>query len=211
MNRNNLDDLAQQWLDGNGEETSGFNPLDIDHQLGHLSQMLKESRRNFTTATSTVATSDGHTLGPTRSGLRNASGPSRSSPHLLQSRENISTTSFDAALEEEKRVRKMVAKALVRSQRSATKHRAQQRLLDREDISTVVCNKVEVMLTNCAEYLEEVKDETCPICLDPLKGGVLKLSKCKHTFHFLCILKWFELKQVYKCPYCKQDIDLGSS
>ena len=123
----------------------------------------------------------------------------------------MASSSRNEELLEEQRVRKMVARRIVSSQRSALKHRSQQRLLDRDDISTVVCNKVEVMLSNCAEYLEEFPDETCSICLEPLRGGVLKISRCKHMFHFLCILKWFEIKQVYKCPYCKQDIDVVGS
>lgn len=174
-----LGELAEQWL----EHTATTSEVDaitsnVDYQLANLSEVVRR----------------GKAKARERARAR----------HETESGASAAPTSEDL---EERMVRRMVAKALVRSEKSAHNERqkSQQRLLDRKDVGTILCGKVEILLAKSAQYLENV-DDTCCICLEPLKGGVLRLNKCKHHFHFLCILKWLELKQVYKCPLCKTDI-----
>ena len=212
-----LDVLAQQWLTRESSSSSGSTntstavrtsrqqvdrdvETDIEHQVGDLLKELRLGRERNREARERRE--------------ENIKAERQRRQELLQEGtqevgRGLPSRSRRDELSEEQKIRKMVARRIVSSQRSALNHRSQQRMLDRDDISTVVCNKVEVMLVNCAEYLEECPEETCSICLEPLKGGVLRISRCKHLFHFLCILKWFEIKQVYKCPYCKQDIDVS--
>jgi len=48
--------------------------------------------------------------------------------------------------------------------------------------------------------------EECCICLCEFdeSGLMLDYPNCKHSFHFECIIKWFEQKM--NCPYCKAPI-----
>ncbi|XP_073697149.1 uncharacterized protein [Garra rufa] len=49
--------------------------------------------------------------------------------------------------------------------------------------------------------VDQAKEETCPICLEPLKASNCKaLSKCKHTFCEDCLKRAFQLKPA--CPIC---------
>ena len=41
----------------------------------------------------------------------------------------------------------------------------------------------------------------CNICLEQLEDNVVKL-KCGHSYHYNCILIWFEKKK--SCPTCNE-------
>ena len=61
--------------------------------------------------------------------------------------------------------------------------------------------------TSYMEACPEARD-VCAICLDPLRGGVLKLHACSHAFHFHCIVRWLEMACAggiaqARCPMCK--------
>lgn len=51
---------------------------------------------------------------------------------------------------------------------------------------------------------ENIKDQICIICREPLNQGVVKKLECGHCFHLACIQNWVMSKK--KCPYCQQDI-----
>ncbi|QDZ22637.1 RING-type domain-containing protein [Chloropicon primus] len=185
-----LDDLAKQWLWDEGGGAGHIDELTatIDYQLGSLGE---EIRRGKAKAKERTREREERALERKR----------------VVGGAAVRGVDDEGGSDEEKMVRRMVARALVRSENTAKAERRNQelRLLDRRDVSTVVSNKVEVLLASCSQYVESV-DDTCCICLDELKGGVLRLNRCKHQFHFLCILKWLELKQTSKCPLCKTDI-----
>ena len=48
----------------------------------------------------------------------------------------------------------------------------------------------------------KVYNDTCPICLDDVTNGCVKLSCC-HQFHQNCIDEWFATGSV-KCPLCNK-------
>ena len=54
-------------------------------------------------------------------------------------------------------------------------------------------------------YLElnEIIDDDCSICLEPLNVNVVK-TKCNHYFHKTCILQSLVIKQ--NCPLCRTEI-----
>lgn len=137
--------------------------------------------------------------------------------------------------EEAARVRRMVARKLVKSQQKREEEvgfneykatgrqigHQRQRMLDREDLSTAMIvtgsSKAEALLTRSAQYLDApevsgmnfTSSDLCCICLEPLQkigGGLLRLNECKHVYHGLCILKWLELKQCFRCPLCKAEL-----
>ena len=51
-------------------------------------------------------------------------------------------------------------------------------------------------------------DNTCPICYDTLDSNSITL-KCKHTFHYNCILTAYKSniskksRHIRNCPYCR--------
>ena len=56
-------------------------------------------------------------------------------------------------------------------------------------------------------------DTTCLNCFDTLvSDDILKLSKCKHSYHKCCLHKWknyvIENNLKYRCPYCRKKIKL---
>jgi hypothetical protein len=52
----------------------------------------------------------------------------------------------------------------------------------------------------------ELCESSCPICLDPFKGGEYYRSlECKHCFHKKCIDRWFK-KDHSECPMCRKKI-----
>lgn len=55
----------------------------------------------------------------------------------------------------------------------------------------------------------KLEKPTCCICLIPMKlGDDIVLLKCQHLFHFKCLEKWIETKEV--CPFCRGKIEFGS-
>ena len=49
---------------------------------------------------------------------------------------------------------------------------------------------------------------TCCICLVTMKlGDDIVLLKCQHLFHYKCLEKWIETKEV--CPFCRGKIEFG--
>ena len=48
----------------------------------------------------------------------------------------------------------------------------------------------------------EVQD--CAICLEGIEEEEKYSLVCNHSFHKLCIRKWFEQKRT--CPYCRREI-----
>lgn len=54
-------------------------------------------------------------------------------------------------------------------------------------------------------YKPSTEPESCTICLEDLKAGVLvRTLNCTHTFHSSCILEWYLSKST--CPLCKRDL-----
>lgn len=48
-------------------------------------------------------------------------------------------------------------------------------------------------------------DKDCSICLrNFIKGEVIRLLKCKHIFHDVCVVPWLEKKSC--CPNCRVDL-----
>ena len=47
------------------------------------------------------------------------------------------------------------------------------------------------------------KDQSCPICLDPLKNSNVEIMPCLHVFHSSCISEWREKSD--NCPLCRAD------
>jgi len=55
----------------------------------------------------------------------------------------------------------------------------------------------------------KLEKPTCCICLVPMKiGDDIVLLKCQHLFHFKCLEKWIETKEV--CPFCRGKIEFGT-
>lgn len=50
--------------------------------------------------------------------------------------------------------------------------------------------------------IDDVKDESCCICLNKLSENVIKL-KCNHYFHNNCISDWFGVNM--SCPICREN------
>lgn len=48
-------------------------------------------------------------------------------------------------------------------------------------------------------------DDTCAICLTLFTlGEHVHVTKCKHTFHTKCIIRW--LRNSNECPLCRQEL-----
>ena len=55
----------------------------------------------------------------------------------------------------------------------------------------------------------KLEKPTCCICLVQMKiGDDIVLLKCQHLFHFKCLEKWIETKEV--CPFCRGKIEFGT-
>ena len=55
----------------------------------------------------------------------------------------------------------------------------------------------------------KIEKPTCCICLIPMKiGDDIVLLKCQHLFHYKCLEKWVETKEV--CPFCRGKIEFGN-
>ena len=55
----------------------------------------------------------------------------------------------------------------------------------------------------------KLEKPTCCICLVPMKiGDDIVLLKCQHLFHYNCLEKWIETKEV--CPFCRGKIEFGT-
>ena len=55
----------------------------------------------------------------------------------------------------------------------------------------------------------KIEKPTCCICLGQMKiGDDIVLLKCQHLFHFKCLEKWVETKEV--CPFCRGKIEFGN-
>lgn len=46
---------------------------------------------------------------------------------------------------------------------------------------------------------------SCMICMEETEF----VLKCKHNYHKNCIKKWLSCKNIYKCPYCSDIIDIN--
>ena len=74
--------------------------------------------------------------------------------------------------------------------------------------------KKDLKIFNYLNNLPDVKDETieCYICLENCNEQKhLKYLHCSHTFHPVCLSKWFsekkfDLPKKYKCPVCSRSI-----
>ena len=64
------------------------------------------------------------------------------------------------------------------------------------------CKRTAVQDGRCPAHLAN----TCAVCLEETKRSDKRL-KCKHYFHFKCIIKWYE--ESNECPNCRmiQDDD----
>ena len=177
--RGGVDDLAREWL-GGGQSSSTV--AQIDELTTDIDVQLGELGRSI------------------------RSERAKAKEHQREREEAFRESRGRLETGEEQMVRRMVARALVRSEKSVQGGLHQRRLLDEHDVSALVCRKSELLLARFSQYVESVEGDTCCICLDPLKGGVLRLNTCGHHFHFLCLLKWFEVKQRYWCPLCKSEV-----
>ena len=52
----------------------------------------------------------------------------------------------------------------------------------------------------------------CPICLNPLKDGVVLTTSCKHEFHEICLREWknanANARFIFTCPMCRSLLQL---
>lgn len=46
---------------------------------------------------------------------------------------------------------------------------------------------------------------SCPICLDVIEGGAVRLKLCRHDYHEDCLVQWFHRSGKVYCPYCRQN------
>lgn len=49
--------------------------------------------------------------------------------------------------------------------------------------------------------IQPEEEYECSICLDVLKGNLIKLSRCQHQFHKFCITQWYQKSN--SCPLCR--------
>jgi hypothetical protein len=51
-------------------------------------------------------------------------------------------------------------------------------------------------------------DSECSICMEKLSADVVKMVACKHVYHCVCILAWFngDEKQNRRCPNCREEL-----
>jgi len=76
---------------------------------------------------------------------------------------------------------------------------------------------IQTMLLNCEDQTDVCKifvfkkdtDDAnptdCPICLETIsRVSWRQLAMCNHTFHVLCINKWFQESRSTICPLCRQ-------
>lgn len=52
---------------------------------------------------------------------------------------------------------------------------------------------------------KKMENENCPICFDEIDNAEKGVTKCMHTFHDTCILKWMEKSS--KCPLCNFELN----
>lgn len=57
-------------------------------------------------------------------------------------------------------------------------------------------------MINCVNNTYEMA--TCNICLDDIDPTKMKMLKCGHCYHRLCINQWFDQKS--DCPYCRRPV-----
>ena len=50
-----------------------------------------------------------------------------------------------------------------------------------------------------------MNEKKCSICGDNLKKEYQTTLKCKHTFHYECILLTFKNMKSLDCPYCRNE------
>lgn len=61
-------------------------------------------------------------------------------------------------------------------------------------------NRFFILISSSKLLLIENKD--CAICLES-NHYLIKCNKCNNTYHIECLLIWYENKEVYLCPICK--------
>ena len=72
-----------------------------------------------------------------------------------------------------------------------------------EDVKIGLINKK--ILDNSKIELSSKKDDICVICQEDIKlNDIVRIIKCKHSFHINCIDKWFIENK--KCPMCKYEL-----
>ena len=49
-------------------------------------------------------------------------------------------------------------------------------------------------------------NDICCICHDDESSDKLIITKCRHTFHLKCILRWLRGEIKYTCPYCRTEL-----
>ena len=51
-------------------------------------------------------------------------------------------------------------------------------------------------------------ERPCSICVENLTEDVVRMARCGHTFHTLCILKWFKSPnpRASSCPNCREEL-----
>tara|TARA_B100002019_G_C21039576_1_gene483804 strand:+ start:138 stop:578 length:441 start_codon:yes stop_codon:yes gene_type:complete len=51
--------------------------------------------------------------------------------------------------------------------------------------------------------LLQIENKECVICLESNNFFSIRCNKCKNHYHIECLLVWYENKEVYLCPICK--------
>lgn len=76
---------------------------------------------------------------------------------------------------------------------------------DADNIISIDMNQSTLSFHHAQDYLNEI---SCSVCLEPfVEGDILswsKMMRCKHIFHFDCLVPWLLKKNC--CPLCRVDL-----
>jgi hypothetical protein len=78
-------------------------------------------------------------------------------------------------------------------------HEKEQRLCLTED------EAFDLTIHHLSEFSEVEEPSTCPICLEIIEGGAIRLKLCLHDYHEDCLVQWFHRSGKVVCPYCREN------